>query len=140
MNVLLAEANVSYDLLCEPDQINDDFQTTDVALIVGANDVVNPAARDKRDSPLYGMPILNADQAHTVMVLKRSLRPGFAGEDNELFYEAKTMMVFGDAKETLIALNQLLKQAEASVGRNPAPQPPIQEAIPAVSALSHGKP
>jgi len=140
MNVLLAEANVPYDLLCEPDQINDDFQTTDVALIVGANDVVNPAARDKRDSPLYGMPILNADQARTVMVLKRSLRPGFAGEDNELFYEQKTMMVFGDAKATLTALNQLLKQAEASVGRNLAPQPPIQEAIPAVSAPSHGKP
>jgi NAD(P) transhydrogenase subunit beta len=140
MNVLLAEANVPYDLLCEPDQINDDFQTTDVALIVGANDVVNPAARDKRDSPLYGMPILNADQARTVMVLKRSLRPGFAGEDNELFYEQKTMMVFGDAKATLTALNQLLKQVKASVGRNLAPQPPIQEAIPAVSAPSHGKP
>jgi len=140
MNVLLAEANVPYDLLCEPDQINDDSQTTDVALIVGANDVVNPAARDKRDSPLYGMPILNADQARTVMVLKRSLRPGFAGEDNELFYEQKTMMVFGDAKATLTALNQLLKQVKASVGRNLAPQPPIQEAIPAVSAPSHGKP
>ena len=140
MNVLLAEANVPYDLLCEPDQINDEFQTTDIALIVGANDVVNPAARDKRDSPLYGMPILNADQAHTVMVLKRSLRPGFAGEDNELFYDQKTMMVFGDAKETLVALDQLLKHAEASVGRNRAPQPPIQEAIPAVSAASHVKP
>jgi NAD(P) transhydrogenase subunit beta len=86
------------------------------------------------------MPILNADQARTVMVLKRSLRPGFAGEDNELFYEQKTMMVFGDAKATLTALNQLLKQVKASVGRNLAPQPPIQEAIPAVSAPSHGKP
>ena len=113
MNVLLAEANVPYDLLCEPDQINDDFQATDVALIVGANDVVNPAARTKRESPLYGMPILNADQARTVMILKRSLRPGFAGEDNELFYEQKTMMVFGDAKATLTALIQLLKQAKA---------------------------
>ena len=113
MNVLLADANVSYDLLYEPDQINDDFQTTDVALIVGANDVVNPAARDKRESPLYGMPILNADQARTIMMLKRSLRPGFSGEDNELFYEQKTMMVFGDAKATLTALNQLLKKTEA---------------------------
>jgi NAD(P) transhydrogenase subunit beta len=111
MNVLLAEANVPYELLFEPDQINDDFQATDVALVVGANDVVNPAARYKRDSPLYGMPILNADQAHTVIVLKRSLRPGFAGEDNVLFYEARTMMVFGDAKATLNALNQLIKQA-----------------------------
>lgn len=111
MNVLLAEANVPYDLLCEPDQINDDFEQTDVALIVGANDVVNPAARTKRDSPLYGMPILNADQARTIIVLKRSLRPGFAGEDNELFYARNTMMVFGDAKATLTALNQQLKAA-----------------------------
>jgi NAD(P) transhydrogenase subunit beta len=111
MNVLLAEANVPYDLLCEPDQINEDFEQTDVALIVGANDVVNPAARTKRDSPLYGMPILNADQARTIIVLKRSLRPGFAGEDNELFYARNTMMVFGDAKATLTALNQQLKAA-----------------------------
>jgi H+-translocating NAD(P) transhydrogenase subunit beta len=112
MNVLLAEANVPYDLLYEPDQINDDFEMTDVALIIGANDVVNPAARYKKDSPLYGMPILDADKAHTIMVLKRSLRPGFAGEDNELFYQPKTMMVFGDAKATLTSLVQLVKQAE----------------------------
>jgi len=111
MNVLLAEANVPYDLLCEPDQINDDFEMTDVALVVGANDVVNPAARHKKDSPLYGMPILNADKAHTIIILKRSLRPGFAGEDNELFYNQKTMMVFGDAKATLTALVQLVKQS-----------------------------
>jgi NAD(P) transhydrogenase subunit beta len=112
MNVLLAEANVPYDLLCEPEQINDDFQATDVVLVIGANDVVNPAARYKKDSPLYGMPILNADQAHTVMVLKRSLAPGFAGEDNELFYDKKTMMVFGDAKATLTTLIQLLKKTQ----------------------------
>jgi NAD(P) transhydrogenase subunit beta len=112
MNVLLAEANVPYDLLYEPDQINDDFEMTDVALIIGANDVVNPAARYKHDSPLYGMPILDADKAHTVMVLKRTLRPGFAGEDNELFYQQKTMMVFGDAKATLTTLVQLVKQME----------------------------
>jgi NAD(P) transhydrogenase subunit beta len=112
MNVLLAEANVPYDLLYEPDQINDDFEMTDVALIIGANDVVNPAARYKKDSPLYGMPILDADKAHTVMVLKRSLRPGFAGEDNELFYQPKTMMVFGDAKATLTSVVQLIKQKE----------------------------
>jgi NAD(P) transhydrogenase subunit beta len=110
MNVLLAEANVPYDLLFEMDQINEDFQNTDVALVVGANDVVNPAARYKKDSPLYGMPILNVDQARTAMVCKRSLNPGFAGEDNPLFYEQKTMMVFGDAKATITNLVQLLKK------------------------------
>ncbi len=110
MNVLLAEANAPYDILLEMDQINDDFQNTDVALVVGANDVVNPAARTKKDSPLYGMPILNVDYARTVMVLKRSLNPGFAGEDNELFYDKKTMMIFGDAKSTITKLVQLMKQ------------------------------
>jgi NAD(P) transhydrogenase subunit beta len=110
MNVLLAEANVPYDLLFEMDQINGEFQNTDVALVVGANDVVNPAARYKKDSPLYGMPILNVDQARTVMVCKRSLNPGFAGEDNPLFYEKKTMMVFGDAKATLTRLVQFFKK------------------------------
>jgi NAD(P) transhydrogenase subunit beta len=110
MNVLLAEANAPYDILLEMDQINDDFQNTDVALVVGANDVVNPAARTKKDSPLYGMPILNVDYARTVMVLKRSLNPGFAGEDNELFYDKKTMMIFGDAKATITKLVQLMKQ------------------------------
>lgn len=109
MNVLLAEAGVPYDRLFEMEQINDDFQNTDVALIVGANDVVNPGARNKKDSPLYGMPILNADKARTVIVLKRSLKPGFAGEDNDLFYDRKTMMVFGDAKASLTSLVQLLK-------------------------------
>jgi H+-translocating NAD(P) transhydrogenase subunit beta len=115
MNVLLAEANVSYDLLFEMDQINDDFQNTDVVLIIGANDVVNPAARYKKESPLYGMPILNADQARTVIMCKRSLGAGFAGEDNELFYDKRTMMVFGDAKATLTSLVQLLKKQEMDV-------------------------
>ena len=110
MNVLLAEANVPYDLLLEMEHINNDFPNTDVVLVVGANDVVNPAARYKKDSPLYGMPILDADKARTVIVLKRSLKPGFAGEDNELFYTPKTMMVFGDAKATLTTLVQLLKK------------------------------
>ena len=110
MNVLLAEAQVPYDELLEMDQINDDFQNTDVVIVVGANDVVNPAARHKKDSPLYGMPILNADKARTVIILKRSLKPGFAGEDNELFYDPKTMMVFGDAKKTLTDMVRLLKQ------------------------------
>jgi NAD(P) transhydrogenase subunit beta len=110
MNVLLAEANVPYDLLLEMDQINDDFQNTDVALVIGANDVVNPGARHKKNSPLYGMPILNADKARTVMVCKRSLNPGFAGEDNELFYQKNTMMVFGDAKATLTNLVGMMKR------------------------------
>lgn len=111
MNVLLAEANVPYELLCEMDAVNDDFKNTDIALVIGANDVVNPAARYKKDSPLYGMPILNADYARTIMVCKRSLNPGFAGEDNELFYNEKTMMVFGDAKKTLTEIVNLLKKS-----------------------------
>ncbi len=110
MNVLLAEANVPYDKLYEMDAVNDEFQNTDVALVVGANDVVNPAARYKKDSVLYGMPILNVDQAKTVMIIKRSLSPGFAGEDNELFYNPKTMMVFGDAKKMLTEMVHLLKE------------------------------
>lgn len=110
MNVLLAEANVSYDLLYEMDAINDDFQNTDVALVVGANDVINPAARYKKESALFGMPILNVDKARTVMIIKRSLAPGFAGEDNELFYNDKTMMIFGDAKKMGTEIVQILKQ------------------------------
>jgi NAD(P) transhydrogenase subunit beta len=109
MNVLMAEANVPYDLLLEMDQINDDFQNTDVALVIGANDVINPAARYKKDSPLYGMPILNVDHARTVMIVKRSLGAGFAGEDNELFYDKKTMMLFGDAKQMVTDLLKALK-------------------------------
>ncbi len=111
MNVLLADANVAYDQLFEMDAINEDFKETDVVLVLGANDVVNPAARSKKDSPLYGMPILNVDQAKTVVICKRSLRPGFAGEDNELFYASNAMMVFGDAKDTLGKIVQLLKAA-----------------------------
>jgi NAD(P) transhydrogenase subunit beta len=110
MNVLLAEADVPYDQLVEMDHINQDFPNTDAVLVVGANDVVNPAARYKKDSPLYGMPILDADKARSIIILKRSLKPGFAGEDNELFYDPKTMMVFGDAKATITTLVQLLKK------------------------------
>jgi H+-translocating NAD(P) transhydrogenase subunit beta len=110
MNVLLAEANVPYELLFEMDHINDDFQNTDVVVVVGANDVTNPAARHKKSSPLYGMPILNADQARHIIVLKRSMGAGFAGEDNDLFYDPKTMMVLGDAKLTLTHIVQHLKK------------------------------
>ena len=109
MNVLLAEANVSYDLLFDLGDINDDFQNTDVSLVIGANDVINPAARTNKGSPLYGMPILNADRAKTVIICKRSLNPGFSGIDNELFYDQKTMMIFGDAKESINKMVKLLK-------------------------------
>lgn len=111
MNVLLAEANVSYDKLFEMDAINEDFQNTDVALVIGANDVINPAARYKKDCPLYGMPILNVDHAKTVMIVKRSLSGGFSGVDNELFYDQKTMMLFGDAKEMVTGIVNILKQS-----------------------------
>jgi len=101
MNVLLAEANVPYDQLFEMDEINGEFETTDVAVVIGANDVVNPAARHDKASPIYGMPILNVDQAATSIVLKRSMRPGYAGIDNELFYNSNNQMLFGDAKESI---------------------------------------
>jgi NAD(P) transhydrogenase subunit beta len=110
MNVLLAEANVPYDQLFEMEQINDDFKHTDVCLVVGANDVVNPAANTDPKSPIYGMPVLNAEQAKTVMVLKRSMNPGFAGIENELFLRDNTMMLFGDARSTLTKLASALKQ------------------------------
>jgi proton-translocating NAD(P)+ transhydrogenase subunit beta len=111
MNVLLAEANVPYEQLREMDEINDDFKRADVALVVGANDVVNPAARSSPGSPIYGMPILNVDQAHNVVFLKRSMRPGFAGIDNDLLYDPKTIMLFGDAKESLTKLVSAVKAA-----------------------------
>ena len=101
MNVLLAEADVPYDALWEMDQINPEFAQTDVVVVIGANDVVNPAARHDTTSPIYGMPILNADQAQSVIVLKRSMNPGFAGIDNPLFLNPKTVMLFGDAKASV---------------------------------------
>jgi len=104
MNVLLAEANVPYDRLYDMDEINGEFERADVALVIGANDVVNPAARNDKSSPIYGMPILNADKAQNVIVLKRSMNPGFAGIENELFYNDKTSLLFGDAKASLSKL------------------------------------
>jgi NAD(P) transhydrogenase subunit beta len=104
MNVLLAEANVPYDQLYEMEQVNPYFGECDVALVVGANDVTNPAARTNKTSPLYGMPILDVDRARSIIVLKRSMRPGFAGVDNELYYDPKCMMLFGDAKDSLTKL------------------------------------
>jgi NAD(P) transhydrogenase subunit beta len=104
LNVLLAEANVPYPQLKEMDDANPEFARTDVVLVVGANDVVNPDARNNEGSPIYGMPILNVDQAQTVVVLKRSMNPGFAGIENPLFFDPKTVMLFGDAKESILKL------------------------------------
>ncbi len=111
MNVLLAEANVPYDDLYEMEQINDDFANTDVAIVVGANDVTNPAARDDPNSPIYGMPILNVDQAKAIYVLKRGRGAGFAGIENMLFYNPKTSMLLGDAKDSLSKLTRAVKEA-----------------------------
>ncbi len=101
MNVLLAEADVPYDSLKEMDEINPEFPQTDVSLVIGANDVTNPAAKNSPDSPIYGMPILEVDKSSSVIVLKRSMNPGFAGIDNELYSDAKTAMLFGDAKDSI---------------------------------------
>ena len=111
MNVLLAEANVPYDELKEMDEANPEMPTADVALVVGANDTVNPAAQNTPGSPIYGMPIIHADQAENIVFLKRSMRPGFAGIDNELLFDPKTTLLFGDAKDTLTKLVAAVKEA-----------------------------
>lgn len=110
MNVLLAEADVPYDQLYDMDQINPEFSSTDVVLIVGANDVVNPVAKTEPGSPIYGMPVMNVDEADRTIVFKRSLSPGFAGIDNPIFYEDSNQMFFGDAKDTLQSLSQALSE------------------------------
>jgi len=112
MNVLLAEANVPYDQLIEMDSINPTMPTVDVAMVIGANDVVNPAAREQESSPIYGMPIINADEAKTVFVLKRSMATGFAGIQNPLFFKENTRMLFGDAKSTVQQLVSEFKDME----------------------------
>ena len=114
MNVLLAEANVPYDQLYDLDDINDEFARTDVALVVGANDVVNPAAKTTPGSPIYGMPVFNTDDARVVIVLKRSVNTGFAGIENDLFVQPNTMMVLGDAKKTLREFISGVKEAAAA--------------------------
>jgi NAD(P) transhydrogenase subunit beta len=112
MNVLLAEANVPYEQLFDLEQINSEFEHTDVALVIGANDVVNPSARNDKSSPIYGMPILDADKAQHVIIVKRSLNAGFAGIDNPLYYEPRSMMYFGDAKSAMTKLVEAVKAAE----------------------------
>ncbi|MGO1593836.1 MAG: NAD(P)(+) transhydrogenase (Re/Si-specific) subunit beta, partial [Ancrocorticia sp.] len=109
MNVLLAEANVGYDLLIEADDVNPGMPSTDVVVVVGANDVVNPAARTDPSAPIYGMPIIDAEAAGQVIFLKRSMRPGFAGIENELLFSPKTQLLFGDAKASLSAVLSALK-------------------------------
>jgi H+-translocating NAD(P) transhydrogenase subunit beta len=110
MNVLLAEADVPYDHLKEMDEINPEFPQTDVALVIGANDVTNPAARENEGSPIYGMPILDVDKAGQVIVLKRSMNTGFAGIDNPLFYNENTALLFGDAKQSVAAVLAEVKE------------------------------
>ena len=110
MNVLLAEADIPYDRLKEMEQINPSFEQTDVALVIGANDVVNPLARDDTTTPIYGMPIMDVDKARTVVIIKRSLSPGFSGVPNPLFANDNTLMLFGDGKEAVLSLITELKE------------------------------
>jgi NAD(P) transhydrogenase subunit beta len=116
MNVLLAEADIPYEDLVELDEINPDMPQCDVALVIGANDVVNPAARHDRSSPIFGMPIIDADKARTVFAIKRSKSPGFAGIDNELYFQDRTFMLFGDAKAVVADLVKAIEEAAGDRG------------------------
>jgi proton-translocating NAD(P)+ transhydrogenase subunit beta len=120
MNVLLAEAEVPYDELVEMDAINPEFPRTGVALVIGADDVVNPDARDNAASPLYGMPILDVDRARSVIVFKRSMRSGYAGVENPLFFKQQTAMLIGDAKESIVAVADELKALGAGAEQRAA--------------------
>lgn len=113
MNVLLAEAEVDYDAMKDMDDINDEFARTDVTIVIGANDVTNPAARNETSSPIYGMPILNVDKSRSVIVLKRSMNSGFAGIDNPLFYADGTTMLFGDAKKSVTEVSRNSRRCSA---------------------------
>ena len=110
MNVLLAEANIDYELLLDLDQVNDKFSQSDATIVIGANDVVNPAAKYDKTSPIYGMPILDVGKSKSVIVLKRSMNTGFAGLDNELFYDENTIMLFGDAKISTESISRSMKE------------------------------
>jgi NAD(P) transhydrogenase subunit beta len=123
MNVLLAEAEVPYEQLVEMDEINPEFPRTDVALVIGANDVVNPDARSNPQSPLYGMPILDVDRSRSIIILKRSMRSGYAGVDNPLFFDPKTAMLFGDAKASITEIGDELKLLGAPAPATGSAQP-----------------
>ena len=127
MNVLLAEADVPYDQLKEMDDANPEFARTDVSLVIGANDVTNPAAKNTPSSPIYGMPILEVDDSHSVIVIKRSMNPGFAGIENELYYDPKTSMLFGDAKTAVSEITAELGSALSRVGPRPSARLPVCE-------------